>query len=614
MKTFFILAMLVMVLAAVPAQAAPCHVERPDQFHDRLQKLLAGDCTTLQFTRTMDLYLEGPLVLEGSSDPIEITAWNGATVRLIGSDSVQPGLWIKRDNVTLRNLMVRDFSGPGIQIEGVDVTLENLEVAHNGGRGVSVLKGEDVLILDCEIHHNGLAAVFWDADSRVIVSKLFLHDNGGAIEIEGPHLPPPKNLVGLYSDNKLVVTGYVPLSHSETDPYRLGPVRFPDLSVEVYRGGRLVGRMAEVDDRGGFRGEFSTSIQQGDLTAITTNEVMGVSSPFSAPTLPDPDVDTDGDGLTNLEEDRNANGWLDPGESDPRYPDTDRDGLGDGQELALGSDPQKKDTDRDGLKDGREVSMGLDPTEADTDGDGLEDGWEHSNQTDPAAADSDQDGLGDGEELAIGTNPILADTDGDGLPDGAEQNEFRTDPLNKDSDGDGLADGLEAGIEFLDPARRDSDRDGLDDGQEDANQNGFVDPNETDPTREDTDGDGIPDGVEGLRDDDGDGFINARDLDSDNDGCLDAEAGRCAPVAPATPGSIPSLDEDVAQKKSAEEVLPSEVIPARGGGACAINQANNDRSRGGTSLIFGFLGLVLACLRSRRFGRVDCSRGRPANC
>lgn len=581
-------------------------MERPDQLRDQLRNLLAGDCASLQFTRTMDIHLENPLVLEGGSDPIEIAADPEVTVRLIDHS-----VWIKRDHVTLRNLMLRDASGPGVRIEGDYVTLENLEITHNQTQGVSVLRGEDVVITDCMIHHNGGAAVFWNAESKVIVSGGSFHDNAAGIEIEGPHLPAPKNLVSFASEEALVVSGRIALSRKEENPYRLGPVRYADLSVEVYQGGDSLGRIENVSEDGTFRKEFSGSASTGDLTALAVNEVMGISSPFSGPVPADPDADADGDGLTNIEEDHNSNGYLDPGESDSRFADTDRDKLSDAEENERGTDPQNRDSDGDGLRDGREVRLHLDPSKADTDGDGLEDGAE--TETDPAASDSDDDGLKDGEEVELGTNPALADTDDDGLNDSAEINEFRTDPLNTDSDGDGLSDGLEASVEYLDPAETDSDRDGLDDGVEDANHNGFVDPNETDPTREDTDGDGIADGVEGLTDDDGDGFVNARDLDSDNDGCPDAERTGCTARPSATPGSSPNVD--VTQEKAEEEILPSEVIPARGGGACSLipglTGKNVPRKRG-TYLMYWFLLPVFGYLRWRLCRQSGYNQNRPA--
>ena len=50
---------------------------------------------------------------------------------------------------------------------------------------------------------------------------------------------------------------------------------------------------------------------------------------------------------------------------DPLSPDTDGDGLLDGEEIALGTDPQNDDSDGDGILDGTEVGLGLDPSTPD---------------------------------------------------------------------------------------------------------------------------------------------------------------------------------------------------------------------------------------------------------
>ncbi|MDQ1255688.1 MAG: hypothetical protein QG656_281, partial [Candidatus Hydrogenedentes bacterium] len=73
-------------------------------------------------------------------------------------------------------------------------------------------------------------------------------------------------------------------------------------------------------------------------------------------------------------------------------PDSDGDGLLDGEESVLGTDPLEADTDRDGLDDGDEVhgTSGYitDPLDRDTDGDGSSDGDEvmlGSDPTDPSS-------------------------------------------------------------------------------------------------------------------------------------------------------------------------------------------------------------------------------------
>jgi hypothetical protein len=77
-------------------------------------------------------------------------------------------------------------------------------------------------------------------------------------------------------------------------------------------------------------------------------------------------VDSDGDGLTDEEED-------DLG-TDPFDPDSDDDGLTDGEEVALGTSPLLPDSDSDGITDGDEVALGTDPLDADSDDDGIIDG------------------------------------------------------------------------------------------------------------------------------------------------------------------------------------------------------------------------------------------------
>lgn len=124
--------------------------------------------------------------------------------------------------------------------------------------------------------------------------------------------------------------------------------------------------------------------------------------------------------------------------------------------------------------------------------------------------DSDGDGILDDVEVVTGTDPYSDDTDGDGLADGTEDANHNgevdympdeTDPRSWDTDGDGVSDGVEVGLTSpegndtdpdtfqadqdpsttTDPTRIDTDRDGMSDGEEDANQNGRVDPGETSP-------------------------------------------------------------------------------------------------------------------------------------
>ena len=86
--------------------------------------------------------------------------------------------------------------------------------------------------------------------------------------------------------------------------------------------------------------------------------------------------------------------------------DSDGDGLTNAEEEELGTDPDLADSDGDGIDDPDEIDMGTDPTNADSDEDGLDDGEEADYGCDPLVADADGDGYLDGEEVDAGTNPL----------------------------------------------------------------------------------------------------------------------------------------------------------------------------------------------------------------
>ncbi len=78
------------------------------------------------------------------------------------------------------------------------------------------------------------------------------------------------------------------------------------------------------------------------------------------------------------------------------------------------------DLDGDNYADALEWDLGLDGNNPDTDGDGVADGDElNIYGTEPTVYDTDGDGISDGEELfGIMTDPLVWDTDGDGVGDG----------------------------------------------------------------------------------------------------------------------------------------------------------------------------------------------------
>lgn len=173
----------------------------------------------------------------------------------------------------------------------------------------------------------------------------------------------------------------------------------------------------------------------------------------------------------------------------------------------------KSDRDKDGLTKNQEESLGTNPKNPDSDADGLKDGQEvNKYQTNPLQPDTDLDGLSDSDEIfKHHTNPLLADTDTDDLTDFEEINKYKTDPLIKDSDNDGLTDGEEIIKYFTDPLKADMDMDGLTDKEELLI---YL----TDPKKADSDSDKLNDAEEVIK-----YTTNPLNADSDADGITDYE-------------------------------------------------------------------------------------------
>ena len=128
--------------------------------------------------------------------------------------------------------------------------------------------------------------------------------------------------------------------------------------------------------------------------------------------------------------------------------DSDMDGIPDWWETENGLDPTNSadallDTDNDGLTNIEEYNNSTKPMLADSDSDGLTDGEEiNTYETDPNTADSDQDGLLDYQEvITYKTNPNSQDSDNDIIPDlleieaGMDPNDPNDATLDLDGDG-----------------------------------------------------------------------------------------------------------------------------------------------------------------------------------
>lgn len=283
-----------------------------------------------------------------------------------------------------------------------------------------------------------------------------------------------------------VEQGSVEISAS---PSHSGPGGMAEIDrVEIFLNGQLAATFS-----GGIWAGTVPDLEAGDYhgygLVIDHDGLVAMSSPFTFEIELDPDLDKDGDGLTN------------------------------GEELALGSDPWNPDTDGDGMEDGYEQYYAMplldasnDPVaklgpDDDKDGDGRTNRMEAEDGTLPRSASESLSLHGSHPDLSlkwfgksgvhyrilwyssatgiwqfhpgsvIGSNEeitrsVLQITGGTTLPSSffATLRSF-PDPA-RDSDGDGLSDLIESFLGY-DPNQFDTDGNGISDGKEDKDQDGI---------------------------------------------------------------------------------------------------------------------------------------------
>ena len=291
------------------------------------------------------------------------------------------------------------------------------------------------------------------------------------------------------------------------------------------------------------------------------------------------DIDSDNDGIPDNVEGQTTAGYI-----PPTGIDSDNDGLDDAYEGTGDEGINPEDFDNDGTDDFRDLDTDNDTvpdnnegndfnfdgipdqtfTGVDTDGDGLDDGYEGSNVNDgfdvndeindPANdlpdtdqledvnyrdIDDDGDGVNTEDEDPDGDgDPTNDDTDGDGIPDYLDpidtDGDNVPDYIDIDDDNDGVLDIYEGddttdtdGDGIIDSLDIDSDDDGIPDNVESQTTAGYIP-----PSGNDSDNDGLDDAYEGSGDEgvipvdtDGDGTVDQRDLDSDNDNVPDNNEG-----------------------------------------------------------------------------------------
>jgi len=151
----------------------------------------------------------------------------------------------------------------------------------------------------------------------------------------------------------------------------------------------LATNLSAIDSGAGLKADM-------DRDGLIDADELGQTCVAPSATCTDP-ADTDGDGYTDLFEERNRLLGFDP--NDPKKPttqcssrgDADGDLLRDCEEEFLKTDPHNPDTDADRIPDGIEFRLGMDPLDPDD-----------------ALADPDRDGQRSIDEVKAHTNPNVA--------------------------------------------------------------------------------------------------------------------------------------------------------------------------------------------------------------
>lgn len=512
---------------------------------------------------------------------------------------VEDGLGIADCNSTPQGLMTR---------------LVQNTIAENGGAGLRV-HAPQVIATENNIHHNvgagvvvsGIPGVAGCTETQSTpytaeLRKNRITGNADGIVISKDALVPPVDLVDIGSPTATAyhVTGMIGRNTTAGYPWDDAHLNLKGAIVDIFlsddaktrQGAVYLASTTVLDVKSRL---FSAhipkplvvdgkKISNPVFVALVTDPEHHNTSRFSDPLDVALTADWDHDGIPNAQEDLNQDGMVSlvTFETDPRLPDSDGDGLTDGEErLHTGRvatakiafkdlnrlNPASSDSDDDCLPDGLELGVAAfewpQPAKA-----------EYSILSSPSPRFSDgclellkthklyQTDLSDPEKnILLIKNILMRDPGRPAIPSNLvgvydTDPSSQTDPTNKDTDGDYLMDGAEDwnwdGVRNkkdtvwleADPNQKDSDADGLPDGDEDKNG--------TSPLLSDSDRDGVPDALE-LRQ-----GANPTACDSDADGLPDGiennlsniEAPKDCPGAPlggsnfATPSVLSSSKKD----------------------------------------------------------------------
>ncbi|PIR17427.1 MAG: hypothetical protein COV46_04200 [Deltaproteobacteria bacterium CG11_big_fil_rev_8_21_14_0_20_49_13] len=526
--------------------------------------IVAGPKESVTFSAMKGVCIEGkggPVIIDRMNfrTDLKVTSNDNA---VINSSFFKAKVEVSGDFNRFDSDTITQSSSNGLELKGSGNKVTKSTVEGSVRYGINISGGENAVI-DLLIKNNGSGGIY--LETPAIISRTVFNDNGGLpIENETVTIYPPEDLVSVESNGQWIITGNL----------RIDSLNVKELKIELFlQNGPYLAQTDKIDPK---TGQFVFSLPKPVIadgkeilkpvfTATAIDRELGATSSFSSALDSLNQSDMDGDGIPNDQEDYNHNGLVDFGETDPRDPDTDGDGLSDGEErLHIGKIKELLDK---GYKFS-DLSK-LSPTNADSDNDCLPDGLElgytviadtvpsqdgvkqsnHKTQSQDGVTQSQDIQSQDGVHTitrrshkpqdaitrrsqtlkpqdAVSAMKLMASVASDNDSDESyfeklspacrailkDQSIIIASPYDSDT------------VTITDPTNSDTDGDGVKDGEEDWNFDGNVGEKETNPNKPDTDGDTILDGQEGdqnkngtleefetdplLKDTDGDGITD----------------------------------------------------------------------------------------------------------